>query len=344
MRKRIEQVDIVKGICMFFVAFGHSLPGAGELVSGSLLFYMHKAIHSSILPLFFFLAGLVAVKCLDEVSAQDKLNGLKNRAVRMLVPYFSWALLFIPLRVVFSGFTRFDYDFTKLYTILLGNNPCGQLWFLYVLFLFSSTAVLFATRRNIKFLLPVSFAVTLASCFVTLFYDGINWSNTIFLVFFYYLGLFFSTDPEKIFSYVKFVPFIIAVVIYGVMLFAVPWSPGNSFKEVVFRLIISGAGIYCALYVCNAINSLMGKTKLAKLLSEIGRYSMDVYIFHSPIGIVLRIVLLSLLDVDRWIYMLIYVVVGVFGSYFISKYIVRKIPFFSFLLLGMGKKKKVSQN
>jgi|GEM_PF-971511 len=340
--KRVEQIDIIKGICMFVVVLGHSLPDSTQIIKGSAVFYLAKAIHSSILPLFFLISGFVATKCLDEVSIDDKISSIKKRSLRMLVPYFVWGALFIPLRIIFAGYTRFTYDFSEIYSLFLGNNPCGQLWFLYVLFLFSTIAVLFATRKNIKFFVPISLMVALVSYFVPLKYNGISWSNSLFLFFFYFLGLFLSTYKEKIFSCMKLWMFIVSLAIFVFMLWVISWVFYDGYGYSLCRIVISFAGIYMAFYIADALYRCFNEAKLVSFIKEIGRYSMDIYILHSPIGVVLRILLISILGLGRAWFSLVYVILGVFGSYLISRFIIRKIPVLKLLLLGMSTEKKAS--
>jgi len=60
-------------------------------------------------------------------------------------------------------------------------------------------------------------------------------------------------------------------------------------------------------------------------------------------GIIWRILLLKLLDLSGTVYMFIYIITGVFGSYLISRLIVRRIPLFRMLFLGMPYSNKRSE-
>ena len=338
-QRRIEEIDILMGICMIVVALGHSFPTLTSSDVGTPFYYLYRAIHASVLPLFFFLSGVVASRILDCTTAKDKVENVKKRAVRLMVPYFCWGILFIPLKVVFARFARHEFSFSELYTIFLGNNPCGQLWCLYTMFLLSVSAVLFATRKSIKFLLPVTLVIAVFSSFITLRFEGITWMNVAFLSFFYYLGLFISTRVEEFIKSIRLWAFLLSCAVYAVGLCVICAYFRSGFIYGILRLIISLAGICIGFYISKLIYRFAGESKLKAVLSEFGRYSMDIYVLHSPIGVVLRTVLIGVLSFNRLAYSAVYIPVCVVGSYLISRFIVRKIPIFALLFLGIPKKK-----
>ena len=337
---RIEEIDILKGLSIIVIALMHSFPTFTDAHIGTPFQYLYKATHASVIPLFFFLSGLFAVKCLDMTSAKDKLDGIKSRAVRLMIPYFVWGVLFIPLKLVFAKFAKNGLDLSELYTIFLGNNPCGQLWCLYALFLYFVFVTLFVTRKNLKIVLPFTLVPLILSGYVLVNFSGSAWFNICFLLFFFCFGMFMAEGLEQFLKTMKLWLALMSAVVYGIALYFVCNGFGSGLVYPVFRFILSFAGIYIALYVATVIYRFAGKTKFAAVLGEFGRYSMDIYVFHSPIGVVLRTVLIGFLDINRIAYSAIYIVVGVAGSYLISRFVVRKVPVFSLLLLGNPAKKK----
>ena len=100
------------------------------------------------MPLFFLLAGLVAPKLVGgHTSSRTEL--IKHRATRLMIPYFTWAVIYAPMKILMKEQVRFQNDYS-LWTLLIGNNPDGQLWFLYVLFVLSVVSILFVNEKNLK--------------------------------------------------------------------------------------------------------------------------------------------------------------------------------------------------
>ncbi len=330
MGKRIAETDIAKGIGIILVVIGHAFPDSTQLVSGSFSYILYRMIYSFHMPFFFFVSGLVSAGIVGVSGRSEKVSQIKKKAMRLLIPYFVIGAIFVPLRIVFGKFARFTYDMSKLYTVFLGNNPCGQLWFLYVLFFFSLTAILFSTKKNIKFLLAGSLAVTCLSKLVTVRYDGISWYNSLFMLFFYYLGLFLSQHHDKVYRYMKPKGLLFALPAFALSFYGFMMTG----EHYLMKILTSVTGI-CMILCLSALVQMFKISGLKWLLTEIGGYSMDVYILHSPMGLVWRVLILKLLGLNSIIYSLVYVFSGVFIAYLISRFIIRKVPAFSFLLFGM---------
>lgn len=328
--KRFIQTDIAKGIGIILVVIGHSFPDSTKLAAGSFVYFLYKMIYSFHMPLFFFVSGLVSAGIVKKIGANEKLREIKKKAMRLLVPYFVFGAIFIPLRVVFAEFARFSYDFTKLYTVFLGNNPCGQLWFLYVLFLFSLIAILFATEKNITWLLIPAAIVTLVSPYATLYYDGISWYNSLFMCFFYFAGLNISRYHDRLYKHMDPRLLFVSVPAFAGA-FALFMLSGEFY---MLKILTASTGIVTVLCLSELISRI--KTSLiSDALQECGKYSMDIYIIHSPAGVCLRILLLRLAGIDGTLYSAIYIAVGVIGAYLVSRFIIRRIPVFRLLFLGM---------
>ena len=193
----------------------------------------------------------------------------------------------------------------------------------------------FSTKKNIKFLLAGSLVVTCLSKLVTVRYDGISWYNSLFMLFFYYLGLFLSQHHDKVYKYMKPKGLLISVPAFALSFFGYMMLG----EHYLMKILTSVTGI-CMILCLSALIQKCRATGIKGLLMEIGGYSMDVYIFHSPMGIVWRILILKLLGLSSIIYTLIYIITGVFGSYLISRFIVRRISFLKLLLLGMTPERK----
>lgn len=326
---RYYELDIAKGLGILFVVLGHSFPNSLELSGASSILY--NTLYSFHMPMFFFFFGLVSKKLLT-TNKNEKIEALKNRFIRLMVPYFVFAVIYIPLRIIMAEYSRFSYDFTKLYTVFLGNNPNGELWFLYVLFWFSIVAILFANKKNIKYITIIALAVTLCSPLVLFAYNGISAKNSMFQAFFFYLGIFTSCYYEKVRTVFKFGWFVASAAAFTVAEILLQTTGIYVFK--IFTSLFATFAVLCISSVITRSKTIK-KIKIESYFSQLGQYSMDIFIFHSPVAVVMRILLFSYLGVGGATYTIVTFFIGTAISYFTSRLIVRRNKWLRFLLLGM---------
>lgn len=123
--KRIEFIDSLKGITIFFVIWGHSIQ---YLRNGSVFFHnpIFEFIYSFHMPLFFMISGFFFKSSL-------KLNlkeFLYKKGIQLLLPCFIWGILFVGFDMIKNQAFNWDYIVNKLV------NPLHwPFWFLKELFL-----------------------------------------------------------------------------------------------------------------------------------------------------------------------------------------------------------------
>ena len=118
----------------FLVVVGHVFHGKYFFVWEKVL---QEVIYSFHMPLFMFISGYLFF------TTQIKRNKpycrvVKNKAVRLLIPYFCLSLFTLVLKVVFSGYMKrsSEFSFQQLLDafVWLTNNPLGEMWFINSLF------------------------------------------------------------------------------------------------------------------------------------------------------------------------------------------------------------------
>ena len=134
MTKRIEYLDIARGIGILLVVLGHNDFEA-------LSVYVHQVIYSFHIPLFFFLSGYFIN------TSMPFFEFFKKRFNSLLKPYFFTIFLIYFVSVSFEkmGFTM---AITRIVKSLYGTGhylDWVQLWFLPELFVVSLYAFLFIT-------------------------------------------------------------------------------------------------------------------------------------------------------------------------------------------------------
>ncbi|MFZ5563942.1 MAG: acyltransferase family protein, partial [Thermodesulfobacteriota bacterium] len=134
---RDRHIDAMKAVAIILVVMGHAIQVNDPNYDNNLLF---RVVFSFQMPMFMFLSGLI-------LSTQFRYTlavYLKKNAMRLLVPFFAWAIV--------SYGVNYSYSDRTLAGHLMGvvKAPGTGLWFLWVLFLNSAFlfGVLKLVRRN----------------------------------------------------------------------------------------------------------------------------------------------------------------------------------------------------
>ena len=128
-KKRIDWIDTLRGLAMFFVVWGHNQK-FGTLI--------RKYIYSFHMPLFFFISGLT-------FGENDKLpfkDYAKKRVKGLIIPYLFLNIICYIIKVVYFNtgiIDEFDYIRAFLGIFYSSNKilptPCNPSWFLVAIFL-----------------------------------------------------------------------------------------------------------------------------------------------------------------------------------------------------------------
>lgn len=122
-------LDVLKGLAIITVILGHTLQGVGPNFDDFLPFRLIYAFH---MPMFIFASGMVAAIPFAKRLAEGApgvvyLKGLGRSALRLLVPFFAWA-------VVSFYFQQSTVQHLSEWLLLVVRQPDNVLWFLWVLF------------------------------------------------------------------------------------------------------------------------------------------------------------------------------------------------------------------
>lgn len=201
-RKRIEWLDSLRGLAMFFVILGHAwaLPAWGKVL-----------IYSFHMPLFFAISG-----ALFRAGKYDRLRDCAlDKARALLLPYLLLYIVNIPLQLISFGlfaqtfYSPEDLLLGFLTGSVLGESSCWPLWFLPCLYLVSVVMWMLARleqQAKIPLWLTVSlvFAVGIA---IWELYPGqgmLHWKTVPMALLFYYLGYAFMKHRETTFRLIDF--------------------------------------------------------------------------------------------------------------------------------------------
>ena len=324
--KREKYLDIAKGLGIFLVVMGHSIPDASTPagISDPYFVILFGLIYSFHMPLFFFISGLLTRPItISTDKASFKFGVLKKLFNRLLVPYFFVGLCYLPFKLLLSSFANKPYDLENLWKIFLGLNPDGELWFLYALFMVKCIALMFDNRVNMPAL-----ALSLILAVVDIKFSLLP-CNILWYLFFLLAGMYMRNNHQDWIvntTFTKTVAYLLIFIISNYMLIHM--------SIIEWKLLTSLSGTLLFLNIA----LMMSKTDnmLTNVFELLGLLSMDIYILSDIIKIPLRIVFWNHL---HW-YNATFCICTLFSiiiSYLITRFVIRKSSFLKRAIIGLEK-------
>lgn len=321
-KDRLQWIDTARGVGILMVVFLHTLSPVME--GQPFMTGLYKCLLNISMPLFFLLSGMVGDKLLL-VQGGSRHALLRRSAARLLIPYFAWALIYLPMKIVLHEQVRFAQT-APLWTILIGNNPAGQLWFLYVLFLLRLVTIYAITPQNLRYWCAAGLAVSFLAPLIpdSIRLPGIGLSFSLQQVGFYFAGLALISRRDHAFRHP-------AGAVVGGAVCALFIALRTLGQEAWFLHAPASLGGCCLLLFC--VRQSEGG-RLAAALAALGKRSMAVYILHAPLLVVGRTLLRPVLGALPWVYALLLCALAVAASLLISRLIIRRSKVLSRVLLG----------
>lgn len=318
-----DWVDAAKGLGIIFVVLGHAI--ADTTPNVPIFGKIFQIIYSFHMPLFFFLSGFCGIKALQKRQLHEKEAYILERFKRLMIPYFFVGICYIPIKLFMADYVTKKIDIQHIVMgFLCGDNPNSQLWTLYVLFL---DAVFLCVMSNAgKFSSHITFLLSLIMAVSSVFLNNAFLKNFMFETLFYILGALFRKNLSVASGKVHFDNHQLLVIVGGGVLIALNMCMNIDGKN-IFKILTAILGI---MVVYGASHIL----EMNKLLKELGKYSMDIYIMANIFQVCVRVVLMNKLGVNDYLCFLISFVAGIIFPVVISKNIVRKIPMTNKLILG----------
>ncbi|MBQ3473894.1 acyltransferase family protein [Candidatus Saccharibacteria bacterium] len=291
--KRLHYVDIARGVAMFIIVLSHTIPATTpeSYAIYRFLFFIN-------VPIFFVLSGfLFHVK-----ENESFFQFLKTKSLRIMLPYFVWALVFLIPYLIFGNeiisLLEQKDIWQRIGNVLYGNGvgdtlqQNGPLWFLPALFtteIIFYFVVYFVKSKKME---VVAFILTLLVGFLSTFFAnkfylpwGLNSALTIgsFFYFGYLLRKWEVLDRMK--PKFSVCLFFICLILCGVAVYF------NEIDNVVwadyeyrnyFLTILSGMTSALAII---QISKWIGKNKV---IEYVGVNTMSILIFHKVIVVIVR--------------------------------------------------------
>ena len=274
-------LDYAKGIGIILVFLGHVLEFTNCGSSGA---YTRSVIYSFHMPLFFIISGiLLNDKVDDSFNLKEE---VKKKIHRLLLPYFSWSLIYIIVIAIYHHRIPMERIFA-----MLSFRGLAPLWFLAALF-FSEIIFLFSIRvivdKSQCIILIV--VLTVISCFLSSLYNcqGIDMIILVrypviflcrFLLSYLFLLIGCVLKRGGILFHKKYFVYS-AIIFFVISIFADNKNNMHlfNFNNVLLFIVTGLTGSVCTLFLCRFIKDIFNKCILAK----IGENSFDLMLLHYP--------------------------------------------------------------
>ena len=287
---RLTQLDILRGIAIFFVVFGHiiHIPELRNYIWG---------FH---IPIFFFISGFL----FNPVKYSNFIDFFKSKVKNLAIPYFFFYLITLCYYILIESHVRGGISSIKL---LIGmfygsyyNNFMyfnGALWFLPCLFSMEILGYLlkFINKQSFKIIFPI-----LIYCIgIILIQNKIIWLpwglNAAFCGLVYYCCGFYFKDAFKALKTktIFIISLIIICIVLQVGLFPFPHADLASCKIENYYLYIPISMIGIILYLC--LSYLIKKNRI---LEYLGINSLVIFVFQEPVYRVVIFVFSKLLKTE----------------------------------------------
>lgn len=136
MKKRIEYIDIAKGILILFVMFGHlykiSLINFQEVRNLVPIYYnIREWIYTFHIPAFFIITGILLDA--NKISELSFKQFLKKKVKSLLIPYIILEMVAAIVQMFIYGTNNITFK-SAIYSLITLKNPTVVNWFLLALF------------------------------------------------------------------------------------------------------------------------------------------------------------------------------------------------------------------
>lgn len=290
--ERLGAIDILRGILVVCVVLGHAIQQyAGKL--GPFWIGVKRFIYSFHMPAFVFVSGLCALGLVALPGLSARLGYIRSRAIRILVPYFVWGLIYFVLRLAVGDIARIPYRMDYAWLFLFGYNPDGAMWFLWALF--AATALVVPCAKLFTrgwFLALVCIVELTVIMFLPHFHERYR---ALYVVPVYYLflglGLYVRSHVEWLKKSVGRQALTAGAGLAGFLLVTALWR--GKFAEHFPWYVLTSVTASVALF---ALSFLIARSSglVTRMLAFLGTEAMSIYVLGEPIKVACRLLFKTL--------------------------------------------------
>lgn len=319
---KYREIDYARGIATILIVIGHVITQVDSQHSTIFLAVLGGGLYSFHIYVFFFVSGFVSTK--DLYKSVNKHEFIKKRALKLLVPYFTMGIIYIPLRLFMSKYARNPFLISDSWKILIGQNPDGSLWFLYMLFLISVVTIFTFNEKTNKMCLIITGVAWMVSCII-------QPENDIVLSLSRYTFMYMLGTCSRIY-YANWLGILKEpiVMIVALIAFVIGNTINYKFNTEAMLPITAVTGTTVILGLAKLFDS---KGKHKKLIDIVSANCMEIYIFSEPMKVVLRL-LINRSGINYYVGLMLIICGAILLPVLFAKFIVKRSKILSFLFLG----------
>ncbi|MCF0217404.1 MAG: acyltransferase [Fibrobacteraceae bacterium] len=221
-QNEIVWLSVLQGFAMLLVVLGHVFHGEAHY---NWELTLQQVIYSFHMPLFMCVSGYLfyftAIK-----KNKNYLDVVKNKAVRLLIPYFVLSVVTIVLKVSFSEYMRRGAEFSVNQLldafVWLTNMPLGEMWFINALFLLFLLYPLYGIADKKKIYEALLLIAFIAFYFIQqnnpLPSFVFNYGSAIYYGFYFYVGILLCKYGAKLLEKkLLIIPFVVAFAVLKIL-------------------------------------------------------------------------------------------------------------------------------
>lgn len=301
MRERIQSIDTLRAVAIFFIVVGHVQPFRGFGSYGNYVYFALDTIGQFDVPFFFVTSGYFLAKTVDADTAVSTVVGVGRKLGSIyLFGRLVSVLATLGLAVFLGGsvanvFTRLG-NFTPLQWLYYGHAMAVPLWFLTALFFAIALVSAFVRLGATRYLLPVAALVHLLGLVGTnygmLVEVPFRTRDALFFGFFYVaLGYTLSSvdwtpDTDRSHRYLGLVGFALAAQ------FLEQYAIGYLVRDNVLarEIYMTEYTVSTVFLVLAVFVYALSKPRLGAdtVLPWVGRHALGIYLLHVPVMRTLR--------------------------------------------------------
>jgi len=288
MKKRLNYIDIAKCIAITCIVLSHTVGYSTHLVP------LRNFLYSFHVALFFMISGYLFK------TDKEYLDFVKNKFIRIMIPYFIWGLLFLIPYMIFSTGIKSSLNINAISDIkelilntLYGNGnnfhlkQNSALWFLPALFTMEVIyyfIIRFSNKHSkydlITFITILLINIITSTKLKFILPWGLN--TTLNISIFFYIG--YLLNKYKILDKIKpiFIPLLILIGVIGFIFNTQKITYMNYGYGIIYYALLSGIFLSISILI---ISKLINKNNI---LEYIGKNTMSILIFHKIVLLIFQ--------------------------------------------------------
>lgn len=283
-----EYFQAIRGICICAVLFIHCQTGLSykfEMFPNNINYFywiFSRQFLNFCVATFFFLSGYFVNR--EKVLNNSRL-WIKNRFIRLGIPFLLWSIFYRLIRLVFSGKINLIDIYNSIFLLFTGNGE-SHLYFVFVLLQLTLLTPMLLRKKSIACTFAILSIIFYLFRYLNLIWDYSiinNYSKCVFLPWFlfYMYGVFYNEDKTKrVFINIFFAIFIN---IFEVIVLT-ELKISENFVTTQMKL----SSVLYAFAVIDLIMFLKDKVQSCKILAKIGDVSFGIYFIHIFYNIIYK--------------------------------------------------------